>query len=425
MKIEGGGVAGQIRLGGNKNAALPMIAAALLTDDELVFHDFPDITDVNVMLEIAEALGVKCRREGTSCILKGATSGSTAMPAGLCRRIRTSLLFAGPLAVTRGFAEVCRPGGDAIGHRRIDAHVYGLRRLGLDVCEDEPWHFTVKRERPLAGKEIFLDEASVTATEHILLAACLAPGVTRLVNAACEPHVTQLANLLNAMGARISGIESNVLVIEGVNRLHGAEISVDSDHVEAATWLSLCAALGGTVELCGNIMPHTYWMTRRVFEKFSVNFTLQPGRILMERKASPRVAMDIGNSMPVISDGPWPQFPSDMMSCLVVVATQAAGTVLFFEKMFESRLYFADKLKAMGANLVICDPHRVVVSGPAELHGIEMSSPDIRAGMAMVLAAACAKGTSIIHNAETLYRGYDGLLGKLNQLGIRTVEVEC
>ena len=206
--------------------------------------------------------------------------------------------------------------------------------------------------------------------------------------------------------------------------MHGAEMTIGSDHVEAASFLSLCAVTGGQIELQGDIQPRHYWMTRRVFERFSLHFTLKPNLISMKVRSAPRLVKDLGNAIPVIADGPWPQFPSDMMSCLVVVATQARGTSLFFEKMFESRLYFVDKLVAMGANAVVCDPHRVVISGPVRLHGIEMSSPDIRAGMAMVVAAACARGTSVIYNAEMIYRGYSELVPKLNALGIQAQELE-
>ncbi len=423
--IDGGrAVDGAITLGGNKNAALPMIVAALLTRDEVVLHNVPDILDVRQMLNIAQALGVDVRHEADTVCLCAKELQETTLPGALCRAIRTSLLFAGPLTARCGEAHLAPPGGDVIGRRRLDGHFYGLQKLGVKI-EASPYAFHFRRENRLRGAEIFLDEASVTATEHLLLTAVLAQGTTVIRNAACEPHVTQLAQLLNAMGAKISGIESNILVIEGVSRLHGAEMTIGSDHVEAASFLSLCAVTGGQLELRGDIQPHHYWMTRRVFERFSLHFTLRPNCISMKVHRPPRLVKDLGNAIPAVADGPWPQFPSDMMSCLIVVATQARGTVLFFEKMFESRLYFVDKLAAMGANAVVCDPHRVVISGPARLHGVEMSSPDIRAGMAMVVAAACAKGTSTIHNAEMIYRGYSHLLPKLNALGVAAREIEA
>ncbi len=424
IRIEGGNpVSGAITLGGNKNAALPMIVAAVLTRDEVVLHNVPDILDVRQMLGIAQALGVSVRQEADTVILCAKDLHETALPPEQCRAIRTSLLFAGPITARCGEARMAPPGGDVIGRRRLDGHFYGLKKLGVQIAAT-PYAFHFHRERRLRGAEIFLDEASVTATEHLLLTAVLAQGTTIIRNAACEPHITQLAQLLNAMGAKISGLESNILTIEGVSRLHGAEMTIGSDHVEAASFLSLCAVTGGELELHGDIQPHHYWMTRRVFERFSLHFTLRPNCLTMKVHRPPRLVQDLGNAIPVVADGPWPQFPSDMMSCMIVVATQAKGTVLFFEKMFESRLYFVDKLVAMGANAVVCDPHRVVISGGTRLHGIEMSSPDIRAGMAMVVAAACAKGTSTIYNAEMIYRGYSNLIAKLNALGIQAREIE-
>ena len=424
IRIEGGSKTdGVIRLGGNKNAALPMLVASILTKDEVILHNVPKIVDVEQMLEIARALGVQVSWEGDTLVLCAKDVTGTVLPSELCRRIRTSLLFAGPLTARCGSARLAPPGGDVIGRRRLDGHFYGLQKLGVKI-EATPYVFSFSRDKRLHGSEIFLDEASVTATEHILLTAVLSSGTTIIRNAACEPHVSQLAQLLNAMGARISGIESNILVVEGVSKLHGAEMTIGSDHVEAASFLSLCAVTGGQIELQGDIQPRHYWMTRRVFERFSLHFTLKPNLISMKVRSAPRLVKDLGNAIPVIADGPWPQFPSDMMSCLVVVATQARGTSLFFEKMFESRLYFVDKLVAMGANAVVCDPHRVVISGPGRLHGIEMSSPDIRAGMAMVVAAACARGTSVIYNAEMIYRGYSELVPKLNALGIQAQELE-
>lgn len=422
--IAGGGkISGEVCVGGNKNAALPMIAAAMLSDDEVILHNVPDIIDVRHMLEIARCLGATVWREGDRVGIRASTLGHGVLPRELCRAIRTSLLFAGPLAVRFGRAELAPPGGDVIGRRRLDAHFYGLRSLGLEIrsCPDGGYIFS--REGKLSGAELFLDEASVTATEHIMMTAVLIPGETVIRNAACEPHVVQLGELLNRMGARISGLETNLLRIEGVERLHGAEIAIAGDHVEAASYLALCAAAGGDIAVTGVANPHDYWMTRQVFERFSASVEVQKECLRLRMVEPARVRADWGNAIPVVSDGPWPQFPSDMMSCLIVVATQASGTVLFFEKMFESRIYFADKLIAMGANIVVCDPHRAVVSGPVRLHGIEMSSPDIRAGMAMVVAACCAQGESLIRNADMIYRGYAGLPEKLRSLGLSVREI--
>jgi UDP-N-acetylglucosamine 1-carboxyvinyltransferase len=286
--------------------------------------------------------------------------------------------------------------------------------MKIEILED---HYAFSTQS-LVGSEMFLDEASVTATEHILMVAARSKGVTMIRNAACEPHVTQLAEMLCAMGAKISGLGTNILIVEGTERLRGVEMTVQSDHVEAVSYMTLCAATGGNIRIDGKIAPHDYWMPRRVFERFGCQFTIQPDLITMAAPERLVVKPDLNNAIPCISDGPWPQFPSDMMSCMIALATQSQGTVLFFEKMFESRLYFVDKLISMGANAIVCDPHRVVISGPVQLHGVEMNSPDIRAGMAMVIAACCAKGTSIIRNIDMIRRGYEHLDAKLRQLGI-------
>lgn len=409
-------------ISGNKNAALPMIAAAVLSDEAVTLRNVPDIIDVRNMLAIVECLGGKVFRDGDAVTIDPTGISCHEIPADLCKAVRTSLLFAGPMAAKYGSVLLRhQPGGDVIGRRRLDTHFYGLEKLGIRVdMGDTGCRFY--RDGALSGCEMFFDEASVTATEHILMTAVLAEGVTVIRNAACEPHIANLAEMLNAMGARISGLETNILTVEGVKRLHGAEITVGGDHIEAASYLALCAATGGRIEITGSIEPHNYWMARRMFERLGIRFALQPDRIYLEQNEPLAVVPDMFNATPVISDGPWPQFPSDMMSCLIATATQAAGTVLFFEKMFESRIYFVDKLISMGANAVVCDPHRVVISGPAKLHGIEMSSPDIRAGMAMVVAAACAEGKSVIHNADMIYRGYESLPLKLGNLGMELRE---
>ncbi len=414
---------GELEPGGNKNAVLPMIAAALLTDDDVILHNAPDILDVRNMLAVSDSLGVTSHRSAPSTLVIRADGlKQTVISRELSHLTRTSLLFAGPLAARTGEATLSFPGGDFIGRRRLDPHFYGLQKLGLEL-ELSDDGFTFRRRGPLRGTELFLDEASVTATEHILMTACLAEGQTTIRNAACEPHVAQLADLLNTMGANIQGAGTNIIVVEGVPRLHGGEITIESDYVEVASYLALCAATGGSLEVNGNILPHTYWMTRRVFERFNGRFTVTPGHISFKSEAPLTVAQDFNHAIPVIADGPWPQFPSDMMSCFIALATQASGTVLFFEKMFESRLYFVDKLIAMGANAIVCDPHRVVISGPSRLHGVEMTSPDIRAGMAMVIAACCAHGQSRISRIDMVKRGYANLTAKLQALGLDCEEI--
>jgi UDP-N-acetylglucosamine 1-carboxyvinyltransferase len=412
---------GSLTLSGNKNAALPMIAASMLTDETVVLHNVPDILDVRNMLAIVAEMGGQCDFENGTLTICAGKCTSTEPSAKLCKAVRTSVLFGGPLAVRHGACLIHSPGGDVIGRRRLDTHFYGLRKLGL-VVTPVPGGCRFERRGKLKGLELFLDEASVTATEHILTVAVFAQGRTIIRNAACEPHVSQLAQLLNAMGARISGIETNILTIDGVEKLHGAEFTIGADHVGAASFLALAAATGGEVELLGNIMPHDYWMTRRVFARFGASFTVEPGRIYLNQNQPMRVDNDSDGVMPTISDGPWPQFPSDMMSCLIAMATQCHGAMLFFEKMFESRIYFVDRLIAMGANAVICDPHRAVISGPSPLHGAELISPDIRAGMALIIAACCARGTSLIRNADMVYRGYENLPGNLRALGIAVEE---
>lgn len=408
-------LSGEISISGNKNAVLPMIAASLLTDEEILLRNVPDIIDVKVMLNIAESLGVSVSRNGDTLRIKAEKISTSELPHELCSRIRTSILFTAPLLHRCGEALIWPPGGDVIGRRRLDGHFYGLKSLGTEInAESIPYRFKAKKN--ISGKDLFLDEASVTATEHIMMFAALAKGQTIIRNAASEPHVHSLADLLIKMGAKISGLDSNTLVIDGVEKLHGTEHSVDGDHIEAGSFLAMAAATGGELTVKGTI-PRHYWMTRRVFERIGVKMKLSPGKIYMQGGQELEIKPDIGNAIPVISDGPWPQFPSDMMSCMIVAATQAKGTVLFFEKMFESRIYFVDRLINMGANAIICDPHRAVICGPSTLRGIEMSSPDIRAGMALMIAALCAKGRSVIHNSDVIFRGYENIVEKIISLG--------
>ena len=410
-------IGGSVEIGGNKNAVLPMIAATLLTSEDVILHNVPAITDVDMMLKILSSLGARIERCGTSVTINtaGVTRNEISRP--LCSALRTSFLFAGPLAVRCGSSVLYPPGGDVIGRRRLDSHFYGLKKLGISLRNEEiPYTFETA-SRGLHGADIFLDEASVTATEHILMTAAAARGTTLIRNAASEPHVRQLGEMLIAMGAEISGLDSNTIRVKG-GELHGAEITVEGDHIEAASYIALAACTRSPITITGILRPHDYWMTRRVFEKIGIRFKIHPNLIEVPGGQRMKIHPDFGNAIPQISDGPWPQFPSDMMSCMIVCATQAKGSVLFFEKMFESRIYFVDRLIAMGANAVVCDPHRVVISGPAKLHAVEMSSPDIRAGMAMVLAGVCAKGRSIVHNADTIFRGYANICEKLSGLGI-------
>ncbi len=424
LLVKGGTISGgRVRVGGNKNAALPMIAAALLTDGELVLENVPDILDVRTMLDIAVSLGAEADFRDNVLKIRTADIKEPVIDRRMCAKNRTSILFTAPLLNRTGEAHLHHPGGDGIGRRRLDGHFYGLKALGAEMEYDGSYHFRVRHSR-LRGRELFLDEASVTATEQILLAAVMAHGRTVLYNAACEPHVADLAELLNAMGGKISGHGSNTVVIDGVEKLHGAYHRIAGDHVEAGSFVALAAATGCEMTVTNTGSTRCFWMMRRVFERFGIKMKLYNDSIYVPGGQKMCIEQDFGGYTPVISDGTWPQYPSDMMSCTIVAATQAKGTVLFFEKMFESRIYFVDRLIAMGANAIVCDPHRVVISGRTQLHGLEMSSPDIRAGMAMVIAAVCARGDSVINSAETIYRGYENLTGKLRGLGVDVDELQ-
>jgi UDP-N-acetylglucosamine 1-carboxyvinyltransferase len=406
---------GEIRISGNKNAALPMLAATLLTDETVTLHNVPDILDVHAMLEGLRHLGAEAEYCKGTVRVKAANLRETSLSRDLCSRIRTSILFAGPLAYRTGKAEIWPPGGDVIGRRRLDGHFYGLKGLGYEIdAANAPFKFYCKK-RP-QGRELFLDEASVTATEQLLCAAAVSEGETIIRNAAAEPHVVNLGEMLCGMGAKITGLGSNTLTVTGAEKLCGIECSVYSDHIEAGSFLALGAASGGELLLTGT-MPRHYWMLRRVFERLGIEMELRSDAIFLPGGQQMRVRPDFGNHIPVISDGPWPQYPSDMMSCTIVAATQAEGSVLFFEKMFESRIYFVDRLIAMGANAIICDPHRAIINGPSQLRGMTISSPDIRAGMALLIAALCAKGTSTIQNINVIERGYENIVEKVQSIG--------
>ncbi|MDD3885453.1 MAG: UDP-N-acetylglucosamine 1-carboxyvinyltransferase [Victivallaceae bacterium] len=415
LRVVGGNpISGSVHIGGNKNAALPMIAATLLTGEQVVLHNVPDILDVRTMLDIAAELGAEFSFENHTLRIKTPDVATTTVSSELCSRNRTSILFAAPLVARCGRAEMYPPGGDVIGRRRLDGHFYGLGKLGAAMTCEASYIFSAPHG--LIGRELFLDEASVTATEQVLMAAVTAKGRTTLYNAACEPHVGDLAKLLNDMGGRISGIGSNTLEIDGVETLHGAEFEISGDYIEAGSFLALAAATGGELIVSGTT-PRHYWMLRRVFERMGFAMELHASHIYFPGGQHGRIECDFGGHIPKIADGTWPQYPSDMMSCTIVAATQCEGSVMFFEKMFESRIYFADRLISMGANAIVCDPHRVVITGPAKLHGVTMSSPDIRAGMAMVIAALCAKGESVINSADVIYRGYENLTEKLTAIG--------
>ena len=418
-------MSGVHRVPGNKDAALPMIAACLLASEPVTLTDVPDIADVRVMLQLAKKLGCTIRhdRAANSLRISAAKLRGSRIDHILASRVRTSVLFAGPLLARLGAATIFPPGGDAIGHRRLDTHIDGFRALGAKVKAGR--RALCLEAKRLSGRRIVLDEASVTATENLMMGASLAAGVTEIYNAACEPHVRNLGEMLIAMGARISGLGTNLVRIEGVERLGGCEVRVVSDTIEAASYLTAAVVTGGELVL-ENIEPEDFDVIGRVFRRFGVKWTIDAERRTLSLPASQRLKMryDLGDTIPRISDGPWPMFPSDLISILIVLATQTRGQCLFFEKMFESRMYFVDHLIGMGAKIVQCDPHRVVVSGRSQLRGTRVSSPDIRAGIALIIAALCAKGTTEILNAESIDRGYECVEGRLAALGadIRRVD---
>ena len=400
---------------GNKNAALPMLAAALLTDEPVTLHNVPQINDVAVMLELLGQLGVDVKRSGSSVTLKAGSVKRRKLDPDLCRKVRSSILIAGPLAAAHGRAVVHPPGGDVIGRRRLDTHFQGLRALGIEIEGGDVFTF---RRKTLRGADLWLDEASVTATENIIMAASLADGTTTIFNAACEPHVQDLCRLLVRMGAAIEGIGTNRLRIEGSKSLHGAEMTVGPDYIELGSYIAAAAATGGELRITGVTDAGAYWpVIERGLHKLGVRFAWEDDVLRSSTPKTLRVLKDVGSAIPKIEDGLWPAFPSDLMSVAIVLATQSRGSVLFFEKMFESRMYFVDRLIEMGAHVIQCDPHRVVVQGPTRLNGIHMSSPDIRAGMAMVIAALCARGESVIDNAQMIDRGYERIDDRLRALG--------
>jgi len=402
---------------GNKNAALPMIAASLLTSESVILENIPQIDDVTRMLEVAKSFGAKVVHDPIlhKVMITASKVCSAKIDPSLAARIRTSFLFAGPLLARLKRVSLPPPGGDAIGHRRLDTHFAGFRALGARAAAGKK---TLSLRGELHGAKILLDEASVTATENILMAAVLASGRTEIYNAACEPHVVDLVHMLLAMGARIEGAGTNRLIIEGVKELHGCTARVGCDYIEAGSYIAAAAVTGGELLLTG-IDPEPFDVLSGPFARFGISWTIDASAGTLHYVPRRRLKMkyDLGDAIPSISDGTWPAFPSDLLSVLIVLATQARGTCLFFEKMFESRLYFVDHLKQMGAKIVQCDPHRVVVTGPSILVGGTVTSPDIRAGIALVIAALCAKGKTEILNAESVDRGYVSVEDSLGAIG--------
>jgi UDP-N-acetylglucosamine 1-carboxyvinyltransferase len=420
--IEGGQpLSGRVKAAGNKNGALPILAACLLTSEPVVLRNVPRIRDVETMMALIAALGADAEWTGANEVrVHAADVTSHELDTELARRIRASFLLAGPLLARRGRASVPPPGGDVIGRRRLDPHIHAFAELGAEI--DIGPRFELRTDG-LRGKHIFLDEASVMATENAVMAASLAPGETVIGNAACEPHIQDLCRFLVSLGAEIEGIESNVLCVRGVETLAGGEWRIGPEHIEVGSFIGLAAVTGGDITIdevetkdLASILP--------TFERLGVHVEIEGTSLHVPPNQELEIRDDLGGQIPKIEDGPWPAFPADLTSIAVMVATQARGEVLIFEKMFESRLFFVDKLVSMGARIILCDPHRAVVTGPAKLYAQQMSSPDIRAGMAMLLAALCAEGTSTIGNIGEIDRGYERIDERLRSLGARIERIE-
>ena len=407
-------ISGTIKASGNKNAALPCIAAALLSDEPVILRNVPDIEDVQVILDIYRAMGGEAVPQGPNAWrLCTGNIVTSEIPLEMAKKIRASILFAGPLLARTGKAVLPPPGGDVIGRRRLDTHFLALTELGAQVEINDSFVFT---SPGLKGADIFLDEASVTATENAVMAAVLAKGETILTNTASEPHVQDLCRMLVSMGASIEGIGSNILRIRGVDKLGGCEFEIGADFMEVGSFIGLAAATRGELVIEG-AKPGDLRPARVGFGKLGISWDHEGTTLRVPGNQAMEVNQDLGGMIPKIDDAPWPGFPPDLTSIITVVATQVSGTVLIHEKMFESRMFFVDKLIAMGARIVLCDPHRAVVSGPTRLHGSELQSPDIRAGMAMLIAAMCAEGKSVINNVYQIERGYENIVTRLSSLG--------
>lgn len=413
-------VSGKIRPSGNKNAALPCLAASLLTDEPVVLKNIPDLEDVGVMTEILEYLGSSVDKTGEHeyTIVTG-NINSCEIPLDPAKKIRASILFMGPLLARCGRVVLPPPGGDLIGQRPMDTHFLAMKEFGARIEIDGSFNIQANK---LLGSKIFLDETSVTATENAIMVAALAEGKTVIENAASEPHVQDLCRMLNTMGAKITGIGSNILQIEGVKSLRGTEYSIGPDYMEVGSFIGLAAVTRGELEII-DAAPQYQRMTKIAFGKMGIAWETEGSSIRIKSGQDLRVVPALGGSVPKIDDAPWPGFPADLTSIALVVATQVTGTILIHEKMFESRMFFVDKLIDMGARIVLCDPHRAVVAGPSRLRGSELVSPDVRAGMAMLIAALCAEGRSTIHNVYQIERGYDNVAHRLKKLGARIERV--
>ena len=406
---------GTMQPSGNKNAALPMMAACLLTEEPVILHNMPNIKDTQTMRQLLESLGVEIEEleNSSSWRFQAKNICPSDLDPDLCRQIRASILLAGPMIARFGDLVLPPPGGDVIGRRRVDTHILALEKLGANFKYDGVFDFKSDR---LQGADILLDEASVTATENTIMAAVLAKGTTTIRNAASEPHIQELCKMLNAMGAEVHNIGSNTLVIEGKESLHGTEFSIGPDYLEVISFVGAAVVTHGEIRIKNAGVEHLS-MIQMVLKRLGVDMTFIGDDVLVSANQRLVIEPDLGNAIPEISVMPWPAFPTDLMSIAIVIATQSTGTILFHDWMYPSRMFFTDKLVSMGAQIVLCDPHRCIVNGPTRLNAEKLDSPDIRAGIALVLAALSANGTSTIRNVAQIDRGYERIDEKLRGLG--------
>src|SRR4030066_600539 len=408
---------GEITPSGNKNAALPLLAACLLTDEPVILHNVPNIRDVQDMIALIQSLGVVFEKlDNHSWKIHAHELCPADLQPDFGPRIRASILLAGPMVARTGDLRLPPPGGDVIGRRRVDTHILAIRALGAQAEYDRSNRVFAFSSKKLIGADILLDEASVTATENAIMAAVTAKGTTNLRNATSEPHIQELCHFLNSLGAKIENISSNTLHINGVKKLHGGEFTIGPDYLEVVSFIGAAALTHGSITI-NNAGGNYLGMIRLVFGRLGVEWQVEGDKIVIPAQQKLTVEPDLGDAIPVINVMPWPSFPTDLMSIAIVVGTQSKGSVLFHDWMYPSRMFFTDKLVSMGAQIVLCDPHRCIVQGPTQLYGEVLESPDIRAGMALVLAALAAEGKSVIRNVGQIDRGYERIDDKLRQLG--------
>ena len=421
--VEGGiSLSGSITPSGNKNEALPVISATLLAKEPVTLHNLPDILDIAIMRDLLVSLGVEVKQiDKHTFSFDSSHLQSTVPDLEQAKQIRGSFLLAGPLLARKNSIDLPAPGGDRIGLRPVHTHLLALEKLGAKISLDKNGLYKM-RTAGLKGTDIYLDEASVMATENAVMAAVTAQGKSSIYNAACEPHVQGLCHFLVKLGAKIEGIGSNLLIIEGVKSLAGADYTIQPDHTEVGSFIGLAAVTRSELRIKNAGVKYLN-MTRLMFEKLGIEIQVEGDDILIPKKQKLCVQKEVQGGIPKIDDSPWPGFPADLTSIMTVVATQCSGAVLIFEKMFESRLFWVDKLIEMGAQIILCDPHRAVVSGPTPLNGARVSSPDIRAGMALLIAALGANGITEIHNIDQIDRGYEKIDERLNALGARIKRV--